>query len=216
MKLVVFGATGGTGGCIVEQSLASGHDVTAVVRDPEGLPLRHERLRVVRADVFQSADIESQMAGADAVLSALGPHTYRAKTTVCSRAIESILGAMREAGVRRLACVSAVPVGSVGKEDTFLYRFVARPLLRAAFKGLYEDLAVMEGEVRRSGADWTIFRPPRLTDGARTGRFRLGHDQNVAGGNSISRADLADAMIDSLEDPAAIRVTFGIGYAESG
>ena len=112
MKLVVFGATGGTGGCIVEQSLASGHDVTAVVRDPEGLPLRHERLRVVRADVFQSADIESQMAGADAVLSALGPHTYRAKTTVCSRAIESILGAMREAGVRRLACVSAVPVGS--------------------------------------------------------------------------------------------------------
>ena len=159
MKLVVFGATGGTGRCVVEQALASGHDVTAVVRDPEGLPLRHERLRVVRADVFQSAEIEPQMVGADAVLSALGPHTYRTETTVCSRAIESILGAMREAGVRRLACVSAAPVGSVGKEDTFLYRFVARPLLRAVFKGLYEDLAVMEGEVRRSSIHWTIFRP---------------------------------------------------------
>jgi putative NADH-flavin reductase len=212
MKLVVFGATGGTGRCIVEQALASGHDVTAVVRDPEGLPLRQERLRVVRADVFQSAEIEPQMVGADAVLSALGPRTYRTETTVCSRAIESILGAMRETGVQRLACISAAPVGSVGKEDTLLYRFVARPLLRAVFKGLYEDLAVMEGEVRRSGIHWTIFRPPRLTDGPCTGRYRLGRDQSVVGGNNISRADLADAMLDSLEDPAAIWVTFGIGY----
>jgi len=212
MKLVVFGATGGTGRCIVEQALTSGHDVVAIVRDPEGLPLSHERQRVVRADVFQSAEIVSRMAGADAVLSALGPHTYRAGTTVCSRAIQSILGAMREMGVRRLACVSAAPVGPVGKEDTLLYRYVARPLLRAVFKGLYEDLALMEGEVCRSGIDWTIFRPPRLTEGPRTGRYRLGYDQSVVGGYAISRADLADAMLGSLDDPAAIRVTFGIGY----
>jgi putative NADH-flavin reductase len=210
MKLVVFGATGGTGRCIVEQALTSGHDVTAVVRDPEGLPLRHERLWVVRADVFQSAEIAPQMVGADAVLSALGPHTYRAETTMCSRAIQSILGAMRETGVLRLACVSAAPVGSVGKEDTFLYRFLARPLLRTIFKGVYEDLAVMEGNVRRSGINWTILRPPRLIDGPRTGRYRLGRGQNL--GNSISRADLADAMLESLDDPASIRVTFGIGY----
>jgi putative NADH-flavin reductase len=212
MKLVVFGATGGTGRCVVEQALASGHDVTAVVRDPKRLPLRHERLRVSRADVFRSAEIGPQMVGADAVLSALGPRTYRAETTVCYRAIGSILGAMRETGVLRLACISAAPVGSVGKEDAFLYKFVARPLLRTVLKGLYGDLALMEGEVRQSGTDWTIFRPPRLTDGPRTGRYRLGRDQNVVVGNSISRADLAYAMLDSLEDPASIRVTFGIGY----
>ena len=212
MKRVVYGATGGTGRCIVEQALASGHDVTAVVRNPEGLPLRHDRLRVIRTDVFQSAEIELQMAGAEAVLSALGPHSYRAQTTVCARAIESILGAMRETGVRRLACISAAPVGSVGKEDTRLYRFVARPLLRAVFKGLYEDLAVMEGEVRRSGIHWTIFRPPRLTDRPRTGRYRIGRDQNVVGGNSISRADLAEAMLGSLKDPASIRMTIGVAY----
>jgi putative NADH-flavin reductase len=212
MKLVVFGATGGTGRCIVEQALASGHDVTAVVRNPEGLPLRHDRLWVVRADVFRSTEIKSQMAGADAVLSALGPHSYRAQTTVCARAIESILGAMRETGVRRLACISAAPVGSVSKEDTLLYRFVARPLVRAVFKGAYEDMAVMEEKVRRSDMNWTIFRSPRLTDRPRTGRYRLGRDQNVVGGNSISRADLAEAMLGSLEDPASIRVTIGIAY----
>ena len=212
MKLVVFGATGGTGRCIVEQALASGHDVTAVVRDAARLPVRHERLRVVRADVFQGAEIGSLMVGADAVLSALGPHGYRAETTVCARSIQSILGAMQEVGVQRLACISAAPVGSAGKEDTSLYRYVARPLLRAVFKGVYADLAVMEGEVRGSGTDWTILRPPRLTDGPRKGRYRLGYDQSVVGANSISRADLAEAMLHSLEDPAAIRVTLDIGY----
>lgn len=212
MRLVVFGATGGTGRCLIEQALDSGHDVTAVVRDPEGLPLSHKRLRTVRADVFRSTEIGPQMAGADAVVSALGPRTYRAQTTVCSQATESILGAMRETGVRRLACISAAPVGAVGKEDTLPYRFVARPLLWAVFKGLYQDLTVMEGKVRRSDTDWTIFRPPRLTNGPRTGRYRLGRDRNVRGGDSISRADLAGAMLGGLEDPAAVRATFGIGY----
>jgi putative NADH-flavin reductase len=212
MRLVVFGTTGRTGGRIVEQALASGHDVTAVVRNPERLPLRHERLRVVCADVFTSAELGPLMVGADAVLSAIGPHSYRAETTVCARSIQSILGAMREVGVRRLACISAAPVGSAGKEDTSLYRYVARPLLRTVFKGVYADLAVMEDEVRRSGSDWTIFRPPRLTNGFRTGRYRLGYDQGVVGASSISRADLAEAMLFSLEDPAAIRTTIGIGY----
>lgn len=212
MRLVVFGATGGTGGRIVEQALASGHGVTAVVRDPGRLQLRHERLKVVRADVFRSEEIRPLMVGADAVLSALGPHTYRAETTVCSRSIRSILGAMREVGVGRLVCISAAPVGSAGKDDTFLYRFVARPLVRVIFKGVYQDLAVMEAEVRRSGTDWTIFRPPRLTDGPRTGRYRLGHDRNVVGASTISRADLADAVLGSLADPATIRRTVGIGY----
>ena len=70
----------------------------------------------------------------------------------------------------------------------------------------------MEAEVRHSGTDWTIFRPPRLTDGSCTGRYRLGHDQNVVGASTISRADLADAMLGSLEDPVATRRTVGIGY----
>ena len=212
MKLVVFGATGGTGKCIVEQALASGDEVTAVARDPGRMPVRHERLRVIRADVFRSGDIEPSMVGADAVVSALGPSTYRAETTVCSMATESILDAMRTSGVRRFACISAAPVGPVGKGDTAMYRFVARPVLRAVFKELYDDLAVMEGEVRQSGTEWTIFRPPRLTDGPRTGGYRTVPDQSVPGGYSISRADLADAILGSLEDPASIGTTLGLGY----
>lgn len=89
---------------------------------------------------------------------------------------------------------------------------MARPLVRAIFKGVYKDLAEMEAEVRSSGIDWTIFRPPRLTDRPRTGRYRLGYDQNVVGSSTISRADLADAMLGRLGDPAAIRRTVGIGY----
>lgn len=212
MKLIIFGATGGTGKCLVEQALASGNEVTAVVRDPGRMPVRHERLRVVRADVFRSGDIEPSMAGADAALSALGPSTYRAETTVCSLATASILDAMRASGVGRFACVSAAPVGPVGDGDSVLYRYAARPLLRAVFKGLYDDLAVMEGEVRKSGTEWTIFRPPRLTDGPRTGSYRMVPDYSVPGGYSISRADLADAILESLGDSSSIRATLALGY----
>lgn len=212
MKLVVFGASGGTGKCVVEQALGSGHDVTAVVRDPSRMQLHHDRLRVIRADVFESEEIESALVGAGAVISALGPRSYRVQSTVCSRGTGSILSAMRKTEVRRFVGVSAAPVGSVDKNDEILYRFVARPLLRMFLKGLYDDLAVMESEVRRSGTDWTIFRPPRLTDGPLTGRYRTAQDHNVRGGYSISRADLADAILRRLDDPGAIGTTFGIGY----
>lgn len=212
MKLIVFGATGGTGRCIVQQALDSGHDVTAVVRDPARMPLRHERMQVVRADVFEGEEIEPVLADADAVVSALGPRTYRAQTTVCSLGTRSILGTMRRSGVRRFVCISAAPVGSVDKADTIPYRFVARPLLRILLKGLYDDLALMEEEVRQCGTDWTIFRPPRLTDGPRTGRYRMAPDHNVPGGYSISRADLAEAILRCLDDPRSVGTTFGIGY----
>lgn len=212
MKLVVFGATGGTGKCIVEQALASGDEVTAVVRDPGRITVRHERLQVIQADVFRSGEIEPSMIGADAVVSALGPSTYRAETTVCSMATESILDAMQTSGVRRFACISAAPVGPVGKGDTAVYRFVARPVIGAIFKGLYADLAVMEGEVRQSGTEWTIFRPPRLTDGQHTGSYKMVPDHSVPGGYSISRADLADAILESLGDPASIGMALGVAY----
>jgi putative NADH-flavin reductase len=212
MKMLVFGATGGTGRCVVEQALASGHDVTAVVRAPARMRLRHERMRVTPADVFETEEIEPTLAGADAVVSALGPRSYRAQSTVCSLAVSSILSAMQEMEVRRFVCVSAAPVGSVDKGDRVLYRFVARPLLRLLFKGLYDDLAAMEEKVRQSGTAWTIFRPPRLTDGPVTGRYRIAPDHNVSGGYSISRADLAEAILQSLDDPGSVGTTFGIGY----
>ena len=212
MKLVVFGATGGTGGRVVEQALEAGHEVTAVVRNPARLDVRHERLRVVEADVFEPAQIEPALAGSDAAISALGSRSLRRPTRVCSAGTGSILEAMQKAGVRRFVVVSAAPIAGYDKDDQPLYRFVVRPLLWTIFRRVYEDMALMEEEVRRSDADWTIFRPPRLTDKPRTGRYRTALGRNVPGGNSISRADLADAILHRLEDPDSVRTAIGVGY----
>jgi putative NADH-flavin reductase len=212
MKVVVFGATGGTVRRVVGQGLAAGHELTAVVRDPARLPVRHERLEVARAEVLEPAQIVSALAGADAAVSALGPRSYRAPTTVCSASARSILAAMDRAGVRRFVCVSAAPVAVDDPGDKLLYRLAVRPVLRRLLKNSYEDMARMEDQVRRSGLDWTIFRPPRLTDGPRTGRYRTALNQNVPGGYFLSRADLADAILRRLDDPGSVGATVGVGY----
>jgi putative NADH-flavin reductase len=212
MRLTIFGASGQTGRHLLTQALDAGHDVTAVVRDPTRLPLRHQRLQVLAADVLDSAAIAPAVAGADAVLSALGPHPPRNRSSIMSAATASILEAMRTTGTSRLVVISAAPVATDDHGTTLPERLVARPLLRALLGGLYADMATMEDTIRRSGVDWTILRPPWLSDGPRTGSYRQAKDANLRGGARISRADLADAILASLDDPDTIKATIAIGY----
>jgi hypothetical protein len=132
----------------------------AVVRNPTRLPVRHHRLQVLAADVLDPAAIGPAVAGADAVISALGPHPPRNRSSVMSAATASILQAMRAAGTGRLVVVSAAPVATDDHGTTLPYRLLAAPMLRALLGGLYADMAVMEEAVRRSGTDWTILRRP--------------------------------------------------------
>jgi putative NADH-flavin reductase len=212
MQLTIFGASGGTGRRLVEQALAAGHTVTAVVRDPARLPVRHDRLKLVAADVLDPEAITPAVAGADAVVSALGPRSSRNRSSITSAGTASILKAMRTAGSSRLVVVSAAPVASDDHGTTLPYRLLVKPLLRGLLGGLYADLAVMEETVRRSGLAWTILRPPQLTDGPRTGSYRQATDANLRGGYRISRADLADAILAALEDPDSVKATITIGY----
>jgi uncharacterized protein YbjT (DUF2867 family) len=95
---------------------------------------------------------------------------------------------------------------------TLGYRLLAGPLLRRLLGGLYADMAIMEDTIKRSGVDWTILRPPWLTDGPRTGTYRQAKDSNLRRGSRISRADLADAILASLDDPDTVTATIAIGY----
>jgi putative NADH-flavin reductase len=212
MRLTVFGASGKTGRRLVEQALDAGHAVTAVVRDPTRLPIRHPRLQVVTADVLDPAAIAPTVAGADAVVSALGPHPPRNRSSIMSAGTASILAAMRTTGTSRLVVVSAAPVASDDHGTTLAYRLLGGPLLRALLGGLYADMAAMEDTIKRSGVDWTILRPPWLSDRPRTGSWRQAKDGNLRGGARISRADLAAALLASLDDPDAVKATIAIGY----
>jgi putative NADH-flavin reductase len=212
MQLTVFGATGATGRQLVEQALDAGHRVTAVVRNPARLPVRHDRLTVAVADVLDPTTIEPTVAGADAVVSTLGPASTRRPGSIMSTATASILEAMSAAGTSRLVVISAAPVATDDQGTTLAYRLLFAPLLRALLGRLYADMAVMEETIRRSGVDWTIMRPPWLGNGRRTGTYRQARDANLRRSYRISRADLADAMLASLRDPDAVKATIAVGY----
>lgn len=111
----------------------------------------------------------------------------------------------------RLVAVSAAPPGS-DDGDTLPSRLLFKPLLRAVFGSLYADLARMEAEMRASGLDWTIVRPPRLTDKALTGQYRTAINRRVRRGYALSRAALAHALLALLDDPTAMHATVGVGY----
>jgi putative NADH-flavin reductase len=203
MKLTILGATGATGACLTEQALAAGHEVTAVVRDPARLAVpAHRRLRTVTADVMDPAALTPAIAGADAVISAVGPHGT-GPTTVIQDSVRSIIQAMHKTGTRRLLEVSGSVVADEG-ESPYL-RYLLKPVARCTFlRHICVDMRRGEDEIRHSDLDWTIFRPPSLTGKPASGTYRTAIDRNLPRGFSVSRADLAACMLQLLDDPTTV------------
>ena len=203
MKLTILGATGATGTCLTRQALAAGHEVTAVVRDPSRLAVPAQpRLRTVTADVMDPASITPAIAGADAVISAVGPRGT-GPTTVIQDSVRSIIAAMDKTGARRLLQVSGSIVADQG-ESPYL-RYLLKPLARRTFlRHVCADMRRGEDEIRESNLDWTIFRPPSLTGKTATGTYRTAIDRNLPHGFTVSRADLAACMLARLDDPAVV------------
>jgi putative NADH-flavin reductase len=221
MKLTIFAATGGIGRQTLEQAVTAGHDVTAVVRNPKKLS---RAVRVIAADLAapDPAVLKSAVEGANAVLSALGPVT-KSDTGIAFRGTKEIVRAMQAAGVRRIVAVSAAPISTVpspgrpnpprhDRGDGFFMRYLLGPLTKAILRERYDDLARMEDVLRESELDWTIVRPPRLTDAPRTGKYRTALERNLRRGLLISRADVADLMLRVLGQPDTIGQAIGIAY----
>jgi putative NADH-flavin reductase len=204
VKLTIFGATGATGTCLTEQGLAAGHTVTAVVRDAARLSVpAHPRLRVVTADVMDPGSIVQAIAGADAVVSAIGPRGT-GPTAVIGDSARSIIAAMEKTGSRRFVELSGSIVADEG--ESLYMRYLVKPLARRTFlRHVCADMRAGEDEIERSDLDWTILRPPALTGKAATGRYRVAIGRNLAHGFSISRADLAASILRLLADPATVR-----------
>jgi uncharacterized protein YbjT (DUF2867 family) len=219
MKLVIIAATGGIGRNAVQQALAAGHDVTAVARNPLQLPAGVQQVTADLSHV-EGSSLEAALAGADAVLSGLGPRS-RADAGVTSRGTRVIAEAMRATGVRRLVVVSAAPIGTVPSParpnppkydpgDGFVMRHLLSPIIKAVFREHYADLAVMEDVLADSGLDWTVVRPPRLTDKPLSRDYRTAYGQNLPHGLFVSRADVAHHMLWVLDQPETIKQIIGI------
>src|SRR5258708_7785767 len=168
MRLFILGATGGTGRQLIGQGLARGHQVTAFVRSPEKLGARQQGLGVQQGDPRDAAALNVALSGHDAVLSALGPPGPR-RSTILRDSARSTVSAMQSAGIRRLLIVSA----AILFEDMgVLAALLRHTLLRNVVTGSGK----MERIVTASNLDWTIVRPPRLTNAPLTGRYHFAHN----------------------------------------
>jgi putative NADH-flavin reductase len=211
MRITVFGASGGIGSEVVRQSLAAGDEVIAVVRDPSRLAVEPSaRLTVLQAQATDPEAILPAVEATDAVVSALGPRPGN-QAGICSAGVHAELDAMAKTGVDRLVVVSAAGAFIDGA-DGVVMRGVVKPLLGRFLRASFDDVRAMEDEVKGSGLAWTIIRPPQLTNGAWTGRYRTAVDIGVKGGRRIARSDVADAIRRVLPDPATARHWVGVAY----
>ena len=207
MNVIVFGANGGIGHNVVEQALAAGHTVTAVARRPESVTIQHPQLTVRRGDVLDAASVAPLLAGQQAVVSAIGSDS-RAPTVLYSQGVANILKAMEPAGVRRILCISATGLDP----GQWFQHYVAKPILWAVLREMYTDLMRMEELVKRSSVDWTIVRPPQLSDKPRTGHYQVSCNEHLPAAWAISRADVADYMLNHLTDRATFKTWVEVAY----
>lgn len=195
MKICVIGATGGTGQHFVKLALDDGHQITALVRDPKRLPVKSPHLLVVTGDVLNSAAVDDALRNCGAVVSMLGVALGQPAGTTRSTGTRVLVQAMQRSAVKRLLAVSTVGVGSSRSAQSFVSRWLLPRLIgrrRLAEADLQEQI------IASSGLDWTVLRPPRLVDGAPTGRYRTGVGIRTSMSSKITRADLARALLDEL------------------
>jgi putative NADH-flavin reductase len=206
MKLIVFGATGGTGRQCVDQALAQGHQVTAFVRQPAAQAVQHPDLTIIQGDITDQDAVRRAIPGHDVVISALGT---RGGPTVLPEGTRNILDAMQEADIRRSLWVSSFGAGDSLQQMGWLSQtLIVKGFLRQAI----QEKNVQEQIILASDGDWIITRPGGLTDGPLTGTYRVTGPGDKVGRPSISRADVADFMLKNLTDDRYVRKAVGLTY----
>jgi len=199
MKLFVMGATGRTGQEVVQQALARDHHVTGFVRSPENVRLKNERLTVLKGNVMDENELFRAMQNHDAVVSTLGPREVFKLSSMLHDSALATTRAMNRSGIKRLVVLSAAAhfPGILNRIASFIMRNHMR------------DSLAMEAIVQASGLDWTIARPPRLTqEGYTTHRSR--EDAAPRMGFSLSRKAVAAFMLDAIEQKKHFHKIVGI------
>ena len=151
-RLLVLGATGGTGQQVVSQALEQGHDVTVLVRNPRRLSTIHDRLQVLTGNVVDERALTDAMRAQNVVISTMGVGKSLKSSGLIARSMPAIVTAMKRHGIRRLIFTSAYGVGATRRDVPLLPRMLIRLLLR----DLYADKEAGEDYLHRSDLDWTL------------------------------------------------------------
>jgi putative NADH-flavin reductase len=210
MNIAIFGASGATGTLLTQRCLAAGHNVNALLRTPERFPLRN-RVRVVQGSPFDIAPVRQTIESADVVLSALGAKSLR-KEDVLERAVPQIIAAMEETLSRAKPVRRIIVLGSAGALPTSLDKqpvwrrwFVQNIVYNTFLKWPVASQISQWNNLSRSKLDWTMVMPPMLSNAPARGTYRVDGDALPRDGSRISRADVADFMMQQIGSAQWIR-----------
>jgi putative NADH-flavin reductase len=208
MRLLVIGASGGTGQALIAEALERGHEVTAFVRKPASVTMKHKLLSVVQGNVLDPASLDAAMKGQSAVVCALGHKQFFWPTSILSKGTRNIIDAMEKNGVRRFVCQTSLGIGnSWGRMGLYYSLFVGNVILPFYFY----DKVRQERIIRVSSLDWVIVRPGQLTDGKKRGKYKHGETiGNYLWTVRISRKDVADFMLNQVTSNEYLKKTVGV------
>ncbi len=209
-RVLIIGATGGTGRQLVDQALEKGYRVTAFARDPSDFTIEHPKLNVVRGDVLDYESVAAAMQGQDAVLSALGHKRFFYPTRILSDGTRNILKAMETGGASRFICETALGTGDTAGRMGLWYTFFVIPFVLPFY---FFDKTRQEKLIASSRLDWVIVRPGVLKNSEKRGSFAhgkgIGSFIRTVG---ISRSDVANFMLDQLESDTYLRTAPGVSW----
>jgi putative NADH-flavin reductase len=210
MKIAIFGASGATGTLLTQRCLAGGHNVKALLRTPERFPLR-DRVHVIQGSPFDIASVRQTIDGADAVLSALGAKSLK-KEDVLERAVPQIITAMQESlsqakPVRRIVVLGSAGAlsSSLNKQAAWRRWIVQNIVYNTFLKWPVASQISQWDNLSHSKLDWTMVMPPMLTNAPARGSYRIDGDALPRDGSRISRADVADFMMQQIDNPQWIK-----------
>jgi putative NADH-flavin reductase len=207
-RVLIVGATGGTGRQLVQQALERGYTVTALARDPSRIRVQDPRLTVVRGDVLDYSAVDAVVRGQDAVVSALGHKRFFGPTRILSEGTRNVLQTMETHGVQRFVCETSLGIGDSAGRMGVYYTFFVIPFVLPFY---FWDKTRQERLIAASHVNWIVVRPGLLTNGAKRGRYQ--HGEGVGSfvrTVRISRADVADFMLNQMTENTYLRAAPGV------
>jgi putative NADH-flavin reductase len=202
MKIAVIGATRGIGLALTQAALKEGHRVTALVRVPTEMSLVHAHLRIIPGDAQDFQAIAKVVEGQDVVCVCLGTANVVKHITLFSRCAEHLSQTMH--ADQLLIALTGIGTGDSKGHGSWLYDHVFLPIV---LRRMYADKDRQEAIIKRHIARWIIVRCGFLNNGPRTGRYRALTDLSGIKGGTISRADVADFMLEQAKSPQFIGQT---------
>jgi len=207
-RIIIFGATGGTGKELIKQALVNGNKVTAFARTPEKLELSYKNLKTIKGDVLKYDDVFNAVDKQDVVFCNLGMPASD-KSTLRKDGTTNIVKAMNEKGIKRFICQTSLGFGDSKAVLPWHMKYLIVPFI---LKNAFKDHELQESVIVNSDLDWTIVRPGNMTNGKLTKIYKHGFEPNEKIKLKVSRADVAHFMLSQIENNQNIHKKIGVSY----